>query len=138
LDQFFELLEGKSHFMLPKLLEQGVQADFVFVDGWHTFDYTLIDVFLADPLLGVGGYLLMHDYGMPSKKKVWRYLATHRKYVLQSCPRLPLHRRVLSAGKQTCLMNPRRAVSILRSSTNLIIARKTEHYEPPHDFFRNF
>jgi hypothetical protein len=29
----------------------------VFVDGWHTFDYTLLDLFFADLLTEVGGGL---------------------------------------------------------------------------------
>jgi glycerol-3-phosphate dehydrogenase (NAD(P)+) len=27
---------------------KGIEIDFALIDGWHTFDYTLVDVFLAD------------------------------------------------------------------------------------------
>ncbi|HUT51818.1 MAG TPA: class I SAM-dependent methyltransferase [bacterium] len=57
----FELMNGPSHLMLPKLLERGVKLDFAFIDGWHTFDYTLLDVFYADKMLSPGGLLLLHD-----------------------------------------------------------------------------
>jgi hypothetical protein len=30
----------------------GVQVDFAFMDGWHTFDYTLLDFFYTDKLGG--------------------------------------------------------------------------------------
>jgi predicted O-methyltransferase YrrM len=40
LEVHFELIEGSSHIMLPKMLEQNIRLDFAFIDGWHTFDYT--------------------------------------------------------------------------------------------------
>ncbi len=137
LDSLFELLEGPSHEVLPSLLGK-VSADLVFVDGWHTFDYTLVDVFLADKLLRPGGYLLMHDYAMPSKKKVWAYLRTHRKYRRLPGPHRPLSRRILSAGKQALLLNLRRSFSIITASSNMVVAQKTVSFEPPHDFYRTF
>ncbi|MEO5999942.1 MAG: class I SAM-dependent methyltransferase, partial [Chitinophagaceae bacterium] len=60
----FKLLEGPSHLMLPKLIEEGVVLDCAFVDGWHTFDYTLIDFFLIDKMLKPGGFVAFNDmYG---------------------------------------------------------------------------
>ncbi len=35
--------------------------DFIFIDGWHTFDYTLIDFFYADKLLRKDGIILIDD-----------------------------------------------------------------------------
>jgi len=29
--------------VLPRLLESGKKIDFAYIDGWHTFDYTLLD-----------------------------------------------------------------------------------------------
>lgn len=42
---FFELIEKRSEIALPQLLEAGREYDFGFIDGWHTFDHTLIDFF---------------------------------------------------------------------------------------------
>ena len=80
LDSEFQILEGPSHLMLPKLIEKGVLLDFAFVDGWHTFDYTLIDFFLVDKMLRPGGIVAFHDMYSLSKQKVLRYILTHRKY----------------------------------------------------------
>ena len=138
LDEMFELLEGPSHLMLPKLIEQGVKVDLAFIDAWHTFDYTLIDIFLADKLLKPGGFLLMHDYAMPSKKKAWGYLKSHRKYRPIPGPSLSIVRQILSSGKQLAKLNPRLAYQKLFTRTNLAVAQKIEDYEPEYHFFRNF
>ena len=45
---------------IPKFLTKK-PFDFIFIDGWHTFDYTLVDMFYADRLLRIGGYLLIDD-----------------------------------------------------------------------------
>jgi predicted O-methyltransferase YrrM len=136
LNHLFELLEGPSHIMLPKLLERGLKLDLVFVDGWHTFDYTLIDVFFADKLLRPGGILVMHDMQMPSKQKVWGYLKSHRKYRRLPGPASPLLQRVTSCFKATFLFGPWRGY--LNLCQSLLVAEKLEDLEPRHDFFRNF
>lgn len=138
LSGLFELLEGPSHLMLPQLIERGIKVDFAFIDAWHTFDYTLIDVFLADKLLRPGGFLLMHDYVMPSKKKVWRYLLSHRKYTPIPGPTLSIARQCLSAGKQATMLKPRLAFQKLFTRTNLAVARKDEDFEPDYSFFKRF
>jgi len=138
LGHLFELLEGPSHIMLPKLLDQGIRVDLVFVDGWHTFDYTLIDVFLADKLLKPGGILMMHDMQMPSKQKVLRYLYSHRKYRrVEGSPMRPLLRRILSCGKNTLLKGPKIGLANLMQPL-LFVAKKIQDYEPDYNFFRNF
>ncbi len=46
--EFFDLIEVKSEFALPHMLEKAEgQFDLVFIDGWHTFDHTLLDCFYA-------------------------------------------------------------------------------------------
>ena len=57
------LMEEKSYTALPKLLEKYGEGsfDFIFIDGWHTFDYTLVDFFYADLLVRVGGMIIVDD-----------------------------------------------------------------------------
>jgi predicted O-methyltransferase YrrM len=80
LDSVFELLEGPSHLMLPRLVEKDVKLDLAFIDGWHTFDHTLLDFFYIDKMLRPGGVVLLHDRSWPSKQKVIRFIRTHRRY----------------------------------------------------------
>lgn len=78
---FFALNELKSEIALPKLLEKNEgQFDFIFIDGWHTFDHTLLDCFYATRLLKVGGVLAIDDVSFPSGKRVCNYLRNYPCY----------------------------------------------------------
>ena len=81
---YFELVEAKSEFALPRILEKNEgQFDFIFVDGWHTFDHTLLDCFYATRLLRVGGYLAIDDVNFPSVNRVVAFLKNYPCY--QEC-----------------------------------------------------
>ena len=41
------------------------RIDFMFVDGSHSYEYTMSDSKLAYNLVRQGGYILWHDYGSP-------------------------------------------------------------------------
>jgi len=78
---FFDLIEIKSEFALPQLLEKlEGQFDFIFIDGWHTFDHTLLDCFYATRLLRVGGYLAIDDISFPSIRRVVDFLSNYPCY----------------------------------------------------------
>jgi len=145
LDSVFELLEGPSHLMLPKLLERGVVLDLAFIDGWHTFDYTLLDFFYLDKMLRPGGVMLLHDRSWPSKQKVIRFIMTHRRY-----KELPVRssvrpgffkwlRRVVAAKWHWLRGAPFGVVtSAIVGRPEVAAFLKLESFEPDHRFFRNF
>lgn len=54
-------VEEKSYLAMPRLLSEGHKFQFVFIDGMHMFDYTLLDFFFADLLLEVGGVVCVDD-----------------------------------------------------------------------------
>ena len=70
----FRLIEKKSEFALPELLEKNEKFDFAFIDGYHTFDHTLLDAFYLTRMLNKGGLLLIDDVQMPAINKCIRYL----------------------------------------------------------------
>jgi predicted O-methyltransferase YrrM len=74
------LIEQPSYLALPHLVAEGTTVDFVYIDGWHTFDYTLIDFFFADRLLRPGGIVAFNDCSWPAIDKAIRFVKTHRKY----------------------------------------------------------
>ena len=79
---FFKLIEIKSEFALPKLLEEREgQFDFIFIDGWHTLDHTFLDCFYATRLLRVGGYLAIDDVSFfPAVRSVVDFLSNYPCY----------------------------------------------------------
>ena len=145
LDSVFELLEGPSHLMLPKLLEKGVKLDLAFIDGWHTFDYTLLDFFYIDKMLRPGGVVLLHDRSWPSKQKVIGFIRTHRRYKelpVRSTTRSGFFkwlRRVIAAKWHWLRGAPFGIVTAAIANRPEIAAfLKLESFEPDHRFFRNF
>ena len=94
-----ELRSQVSHQALPQMEAGGVKLDFAFIDGWHTFDYALLDFFYVDRMLRVGGVVVFDDALYPAVRKVCRYVATNRRYsvldgeALQPVTRPSLHHR---------------------------------------------
>jgi predicted O-methyltransferase YrrM len=70
----YRLIEKGSEVALPSLLDTGEKFDFGFIDGWHTFDHTLLDAFYLIRMLNVGGILIIDDVQMPAINKCIRYL----------------------------------------------------------------
>jgi len=58
-----ELIEKPNFIALPDLLTKGMAADFVYIDGMHTFDYVALDAFYADKLIRPGGVIAFNDCG---------------------------------------------------------------------------
>ncbi len=61
------LMTKKSYEAMPKLLKKygELSFDFILIDGWHTFDYTLMDFFYSNLLLKVGGTIVIDDASHP-------------------------------------------------------------------------
>jgi predicted O-methyltransferase YrrM len=81
LDEKHHFIEDLSYISLPKLLDSYGKNyfDFIFIDGWHTFDYTLIDFFYADKLLRKDGVILIDDALHEGVKKFVKYIETNYK-----------------------------------------------------------
>lgn len=147
LDNNFTLLEGPSHLMLPKLIEQGVVLDCAFIDGWHTFDYTLADFFLIDKMLKPGGYLAFHDMYALSKQKVLRFILSHRKYQVAKELKVKGNESLKTTIKfflWRLYKYPYLFFSWfhwnyqLFNSSGLIVLKKLENFEPDFSFYKNF
>jgi len=86
---FFHLIEKPSEIALPELLTKGDRFDFAFIDGWHTFDHTLLDFFYVNRLLRVGGIVAIDDATLPGVGKALHYILNYPNYEV-----------IGSAGKQ--------------------------------------
>jgi predicted O-methyltransferase YrrM len=87
-ESLYEFHESASQQVLPKLAAEGQRIDFAFIDGWHTFDHTLIDFFYIDQILKVGGILVFDDVSYPPIRRVCDFILTNRDYDLYDCVRL--------------------------------------------------
>ncbi len=72
--------EHASHEILPQLIQNGERFELVFIDGSHLFDYAMVDFFLVDKLLEVGGYVVLDDIGLPSVRKLLSFILCNRNY----------------------------------------------------------
>ncbi len=79
-EHLVELHPVSSHVLLPQLEQQGLRIGFAFIDGWHTFDYVMIDFFYVDRLLLPGGIVVFDDVAYPAVRKLCRYITTNRTY----------------------------------------------------------
>ena len=85
LENFSRVIEEKSYDALPKLLkliESGEMEpfDYIFIDGMHLFDYTLVDFFYADLLLRIGGVILLDDIKHSNVKACYNYIKSNYEH----------------------------------------------------------
>lgn len=71
-----------SETFLPQLVASRRQFDFILIDGDHTFDHTLVDIFFAHRLLRPGGTMVIDDIDMPPVYLANRYLLDYFHYDL--------------------------------------------------------
>jgi predicted O-methyltransferase YrrM len=76
----YELIEQPSEFALPDLLRAGRTFQFAVIDGWHTFDHTMLDFFYVNRLLEPGGIFVIDDLQLPGIRKVARYISNYPNY----------------------------------------------------------
>lgn len=81
-----QLIEEYDFLALPHMIEQSKTFDFILIDGYHSFDLTLLDLFYADKLLVVGGLLVCHDSSSPAVFKALRWLEENKPYQRLSPP----------------------------------------------------
>jgi predicted O-methyltransferase YrrM len=74
---FYELREEPSEIALPHMVKEGEKFDLAFIDGWHTFDQTLIDLYYANRLVKTGGYIIIDDADWISVSKAITYFAKY-------------------------------------------------------------
>jgi predicted O-methyltransferase YrrM len=139
-----ELVERPDYLALPKLVEQGLEIEFAYIDGWHTFDYALIDFWYADKLLAEGGIVGFNDCGFRAVAKTIAFALSHRKYVEVNVGLAPEPRTGFPAGlhaEEDSRSLRSRLEGRLRRKTLLgqdRYFRKEARWEPNWDYFRDF
>lgn len=92
----FTLIEDYSIHVLSDFIRAGKSFDFIFIDGNHRFDDVLVDFYLADQVLEVGGLLVLDDTWMASIRTVLGFVLANRAYeiVPQRSPRMAALRKL--------------------------------------------
>lgn len=80
LGHMHRLLEEYDYIAMPRLVAEQARFDMIFLDGYHSFDYTFLDFFYADLLLKEGGICAFHDTGWASVYKVTNFVMRNKAY----------------------------------------------------------
>jgi predicted O-methyltransferase YrrM len=89
-DHLLEFFGLRSDEALPRLADDGRRIDFALIDGWHTFDYALVDFYYIDKMLNPGGIVALDDADWPAIRKLCRYIATNLNYSVILPPKTDL------------------------------------------------
>jgi predicted O-methyltransferase YrrM len=125
-----ELIEAPDYTALPLLIGRQQKIDFAYIDGWHTFDYALLDFFYCDKLLKVGGIVAFNDCGYRAVKRVLGFVRTHRHY------------KELDVGLKRDFQGRNPLVTAVRRITNRSnedrYFEKMDDWEPTWNFYARF
>lgn len=131
------VIEEPNWFALPRLLKEAQSVDFGYIDGWHTFDYALVDFWYLDKMIPAGGVIAFNDCGWAAVEKAIKFMLTHRRY------------QEMDAGLPKTYERPTSPLDVLRKLRHGRLGdywrqqqdryfRKTEAWEPRWDFFAPF
>lgn len=72
-----------SEVVLPRLLAEGRQFDFAFVDGNHRFDSVFVDLMFLGQVVRGGSVIFLDDYQLPSVKKAVAFCTSNLGWVVE-------------------------------------------------------
>jgi predicted O-methyltransferase YrrM len=123
---FFRLIEEPSELALPDLLRSGPgKFDLVFIDGWHTFDQTMLDLFYANRLVRVGGYVVVDDCNWESVSAAVSYYSNYPALEQVRVPAMAPHSwRQKVAKRTTEVFRPSLARAVLPTAIHSHIYRR--------------
>jgi predicted O-methyltransferase YrrM len=131
---YHELIEEPDYLALPRLLAGGCRPDLAYIDGWHTFDYTLLDFWYVDKMMHTGGIIGMNDCGWPAVHKAINFFLTHRQYEELNVGLRPIYSRKKEFARYLTGDFSKRS-RLLHQDRYF---KKHEHWEPNYDFFAEF
>lgn len=132
-----QVVEKPDSLALPQLLGEGLRVDFGYIDGWHTFDYALVDFWYLDKMTPKDGVIAFNDCGWAAVEKAIRFVETHRRY------------RELEVGLPRTYDRPPGLIALLRKLKHGRLGDywrrredryfvKLEEWEPGWDFYARF
>lgn len=80
LGELHRFVNNYDYIAMPEMVREGRKFDFIFIDGYHSFDYTFLDLFYADLLLRDEGIVALHDTSSRTVYKAADYLMKNKPY----------------------------------------------------------
>jgi predicted O-methyltransferase YrrM len=74
IEDLVEVIEEESQLALPRLVAEGREFDFAFVDGDHRFEGVFLDLYLMTRLVRPGGLIVVDDMWMPAVRMAVAYV----------------------------------------------------------------
>jgi len=136
LQDLHEHVSEMSCIALPELLKSGVCIELGYIDGWHTFDYALLDFWYLDRMLLAGGIIGVNDCGYPAVHKMLHFIKSHRRYCEIAVGLSHNCFKILAKAALGTLKGYPPSISFRKYHDRYF--RKIEVWEPNYDFFRNF
>jgi predicted O-methyltransferase YrrM len=73
-DDMVDVIEEESQLALPRLVREGHEYDFAFVDGDHRYEGVFLDLYFMTRLVRPGGLVVVDDMWMPSVRLAVAYV----------------------------------------------------------------
>src|SRR5918997_2376070 len=73
-EELVEVIEEESQLALPRLVAEGHQFDFAFIDGDHRFEGVFVDLYFMTRLVKQGGLVVVDDMWMPAVRMAVAYV----------------------------------------------------------------
>jgi predicted O-methyltransferase YrrM len=123
---FFDFICEPSELALPDLLRSRSESfDLIFIDGWHTFDQTMLDMFYANRLVRLGGYIVIDDCNWKSVAAAVSYYSNYPAYERLREPAMATRKWKMRFSKASrTLLPPYIAHAILPSGLHNYIYRR--------------
>lgn len=130
LTHFHQLIEEPDYLALPNLVREHVLLEAAYIDGWHTFDYVLLDFFYIDKMLSVGGVVGFNDCGYRAISRVLRFVVSHRRFT-----EIDAGIKRIYHGRNILYSLARRLLNVPNNDRWFL---KTSNWEPAWNFYTSF
>ncbi|MEH1789728.1 MAG: class I SAM-dependent methyltransferase [Nostoc sp.] len=122
-----EWVENLSESYLPEAIKSKKKFDFILIDGGHGLGQSMIDAYLADRALRVGGFIAIDDIYMKSTCNSIKFLTSECGYDVVDCRTTVLNfPRLLKHSFRLGFSYAKMMVS--RCSDSLVVLQKVKDY----------
>lgn len=80
LESYHQFIDTPDYLALPHLLTEKNKFDLAYIDGWHIFDYVMMNFFYVDKMLDVGAVVAFNDASHEGVKQTIKFLKGYRRY----------------------------------------------------------